>query len=132
MHTYIYIYIYIYICEYIYIHTYSAWRCMCTNYIAALLQLCCSSVAALLQRCMCTNYIALSTLMPQLLDKMRGLLQLCCSSVAALLQLCCSTNYTNAAAPRQDARLGAQSGGEETTVIEQILSSVRYQVSRRA
>ena len=43
-----------------------------------------------------------------------------------------STNYTNAAAARQDARLGAQSGGEETTVIEQILSSVRHQVSRRA
>jgi hypothetical protein len=48
---------------------------VCTNYIAALLQLCCSSVAALLQLCMCTNYIALSTLMPQLLDKMRGLVR---------------------------------------------------------
>jgi hypothetical protein len=60
------------------------WRPQKTRVAAECLLCCCSSVAALLQLCCSSVYCAVA-----------ALLQLCCSSVycavAALLQLCCST-----------------------------------------
>ncbi len=69
--------------------------------VAALLQLCCSSVAALQSRVSELARIKRleSVAALAVCSSVAALLQLCCSSVAALLQLCCSS-----AESRQRAR----------------------------